>query len=661
MYKIKCDGLVIYDDTSKTIDPGESGHTKLVNPVLEMEDSKAGSLKMSVPVGNVGYSRISRMTSDITVLKNDEEFWWGRVLSEDKDFWNNKIFTCEGALAFLNDICQPLNDTYGQFISIGNYVSNLLDVYNNSASPSRKIYLGTFEDSSTIIATANYVTNYESTMEWISKIAEEFNYHLRIRKQNGYFYLDFLKNYLSTINQRIEFGSNLLDFTKKMTGEGFATVVIPLGYKDGLTDNNDVDTRLTVETYETTQYHQNGSIYVFDPNVVSSYGRIEKVVTFDDEEDVGQLYGRGLNYLQNSQFDKVELEITAVDLSYLNANIDSVSLLHQVRAISSPHGMDHTFPITKITIPFDEPENAKFTLGDSVSSSLTGTNGRMDQIIKDQLKNLPNTKSVLEAAQERASEVMNRFTVGYVTLHQAQDAGGNPYTDAIYISDTPDLETATKVWKWDMNGLGYADSKDIHGDWVWGTAMTMNGEIVADYVSTGNLNADLLTAGTIKGRNVYLYQTLYDEFGDIIAGHEGARLEFWGAKGKDGDDQYIMNSYGSLFLDDNGSGDNISEHRIYLMTGPQVALKFFSGAGLSLEASGGPFYAKSSGGHAQIEAVGNHEETLDGVVSDHPNNVILSSEQGDILLTTSAGHTAYLNGSEILTRSDVPDVIAKFG
>ena len=85
MYSIYAENTCIYNDIS----PLES--VKLISPKLTLEDNAAGSLTMTVPTSNVGYSLIERMKTDITVYKNDTEIWAGRVLTEDNDFWNNCI------------------------------------------------------------------------------------------------------------------------------------------------------------------------------------------------------------------------------------------------------------------------------------------------------------------------------------------------------------------------------------------------------------------------------------------------------------------------------------------------------------------------------------------------------------------------------------------
>jgi phage minor structural protein len=81
---------------------------------------------------------------------------------------------------------------------------------------------------------------------------------------------------------------------------------------------------------------------------------------------------------------------------------------------------------------------------------------------------------------------------GYVVLH---DANGDGEPDEILIMDTADINTATKVWRWNKNGLGYS-STGYSG--TFGTAITADGKIVADYVSTGTLDANLIKAGIIS-------------------------------------------------------------------------------------------------------------------------------------------------------------------
>ena len=59
----------------------------------------------------------------------------------------------------------------------------------------------------------------------------------------------------------------------------------------------------------------------------------------------------------------------------------------------------------------------------------------------------------------------------------------------ILIMDTREVATAKKVWRWNLNGLGYSNN-GINGP--YGLAMTSNGEIVADFIKVGIIKAEVL-------------------------------------------------------------------------------------------------------------------------------------------------------------------------
>ena len=60
--------------------------------------------------------------------------------------------------------------------------------------------------------------------------------------------------------------------------------------------------------------------------------------------------------------------------------------------------------------------------------------------------------------------------------------------------DTTDINTARKLWRWNLGGLGFS-STGYNGP--YGIAITNDGKIVADFITTGVLNADLIKAGTL--------------------------------------------------------------------------------------------------------------------------------------------------------------------
>ena len=219
------------------------------------------------------------------------------------------------------------------------------------------------------------------------------------------------------------------------------------------------------------------------------YGWIAKTVSWDDVSDPEALLEKAKEYLADLQFDNLELELSALDLHYLDVNTEAVKLLDEIRVISRPHGLDRMFPVTKLEIPLDRPENTLFKMGDSVQLSLTSVNNQTNAAVLVKIENLPKAHSILKEAQENATHIMNMATTGYITI--TRDEYGS---DTLYISNVRDYTKADKLWKWNMNGLGYSND----GGKTFGLAMTMDGSIVADYINTGVLNADVIRAGVLK-------------------------------------------------------------------------------------------------------------------------------------------------------------------
>lgn len=106
------------------------------------------------------------------------------------------------------------------------------------------------------------------------------------------------------------------------------------------------------------------------------------------------------------------------------------------------------------------------------------------QII-DRLNSIDSTSTILEQAKQNATDLIKAGLKNSYVLVRANE---------ILIMDTQDINTATKVWRWNVNGLGYS-STGYDGE--FGLAITMDGSIVADFITTGILNANLIKTGSI--------------------------------------------------------------------------------------------------------------------------------------------------------------------
>ena len=334
MYTVECDDVIIYDDTSLLQD------TVITDPKLELADNSAGKFTSTLYSNNRGYNTIKKYTSTIIIKKDAKWLWEGRVLLENIYFQNRKQITCEGAMAYLNDVLLPPKKY--QAATAGSLLNQLLEFYNSRITSSkRRISLGGVTvDSSSI---TEFETAYESVFSFIqSNLVDQFGGHLFMTKDSSGLKLNYYKDYPNQCSQTIDFGVNLLDFTKNYDFSNIITVVIPRGKQIDTGETEEVSEGVTrnKNAYLTIADVNNGSIYLENSTTVKTYGRIEKTVDFSDVEDPNKLLTLGREYLSSVQFDDMTLTIKAIDLHVLNSSVETLKLLDEVRCVSLPHGLD---------------------------------------------------------------------------------------------------------------------------------------------------------------------------------------------------------------------------------------------------------------------------------------------------------------------------------
>lgn len=487
MFRIYADNVCIYNDAS----PLEE--VRLSDPKLVLEDNSAGKLSFVMPVTNRGYNILRPFSTKIVVYKNDKIIFEGRPLTETIDFWNSRSIECEGCLAYLNDSIQPQKEFY-EFIP-ETYLQSILDDHNAQVSEDKQFELGQV----TVLTPADEyirVTDFNTSIDAVRQLLgdESLGGHIEVSYQDGKRYLNYWQDYPRNSNQVISFGKNLIDFTKSFNSEDYCTVCLPRG-KQIEDDSQDIFT-----IYTTVESVNDGNIFVVSETAVNEYGWIAKVVDFEDVEDPLELLEKAREYLSSIQFNKLELEMTALDLSYLDVNIDEINVLDRVRVLSLPHGLDSYFPVKKIELDLSNLGASKYTLGDEVENSYTGSSGTAIAEINKRIENLPTTVTVLELARDTATALLNSAQQGHV--HIITDNNGS---EEIIISDLDDyMDPSAKIWRWNANGLGYSPT-GYYGPYT--TAMTMDGQIACE----------LLRAGTVQGLTLIGSRLVADGYKRFIA------------------------------------------------------------------------------------------------------------------------------------------------
>lgn len=243
--KYKEDGVIIdtpiciYDKRSPALD------IRVVNPVLEFEDSCAGSFSFVLPQNHFMYDKIVEKLTEITIKDDEEVIFEGSVISNEKDWNMNKKIVSEGYPAYLNDTTQPRKEFFN--ISMVDYIQALIDIHNGKSihkfvigdvdmdfpeidarSKRERMHDETITTRSEISIYES--TQYESTMYYLMSLRARCGGHFiftRIEKDK--YRIDYKKELALDPNaQTIAIGENLLDYNESSDYQLLCTSVLPV-------------------------------------------------------------------------------------------------------------------------------------------------------------------------------------------------------------------------------------------------------------------------------------------------------------------------------------------------------------------------------------------------------------------------------------------------
>lgn len=350
MYQIFCDKTLIYDSTLDDYVISKGVVTKELN--------KSGSFVFTIYSTNPYYNMIQKMKSIISVYKGSELIFRGRPIKEVLGFYKDKTFTCEGELGFLLDSIMRPYDFTG---TPEDLFRLFIEAHNSQVDEDKRFIVGsvTVTDPNDYIVRSN--TKYESVSENLFKrLIDSLGGYIFIQEVDGERVINWYNDSPYRSKQSIEFGENLLSFTKTNGAEDIATAVIPLGYE--IEDDNGVKSRLTIETVN------NGVDYVYNADAVALYGWIYKVETWDDVMVPEILKNKAESFLLDKIKQSITIELSAIDLSLMDKNIDSFKLGDYIEIISEPHNIRDDYLLKKQSIDLLKPNNDKITLGYSYKS-----------------------------------------------------------------------------------------------------------------------------------------------------------------------------------------------------------------------------------------------------------------------------------------------------
>ena len=352
-YYIYCDGQVLYGIN-------DDEHVVL-NPVLDLSINETDSFTFTLPPSNTLYSSISKLKSTIEVRQGDEVLFRGRVLDDNLDFNNLKHVHCEGALAYLQDtVMRPFAaKTYS---TVKDYFKAILDEHCKQvpdSTPYRKLKFNKC-DILTPLSEDFALEDYTQTSDEISSLLDTFGGYLKLEYyDDGTTGLSYVSSYNHTSSQVIDFGENLLDLNVTIDTSSIYTSVIALGKA-----NEDTGVRLTT-----------ANIFTDNKDGISKFGRIIRVFTFDEIDNVNDLTAIAEAYAAQGLAASVTIDISAVDLHLVNPLIQKFRCGDAVYVRTTPHGIDGYYQCSKVSLDLQNPDNTNYSFG-SQSTSLTSSIGR---------------------------------------------------------------------------------------------------------------------------------------------------------------------------------------------------------------------------------------------------------------------------------------------
>lgn len=229
---------------------------------------------------------------------------------------------------------------------------------------------------------------------------------------------------------------------------------------------------------------------------------------FEEEPSIDELREAAEQYIKNNKVGvpAVNIKVSFVALEQTEQYKD-IAILEKVMLCDD---VNVEFPALEIsataecvTTEYDAVTDryTQITLGEA-TTSIADTIAGNTQEIKDK-----PSYSFLDQAVNNAT---NWITSGAGYMVAVKDTAGN--WKEICSLDTPDIETAINVWRWNNGGFGHS-SKGYNGP--YDTAITQDGQIVADFITAGEMNAGVIKAGLLKGHKGNAYFNL--DTGELAA------------------------------------------------------------------------------------------------------------------------------------------------
>lgn len=413
------------------------------------------------------YSKLAERAGEVRIYFNNLILYKGEIIKIDEDFEGNYQVSCAGVLDYLTATrVRPYSTIKGEQIltcpaTVDGYFQWLIDQHNSNCLDSRKrfsvgVNQGNMLDKNNYIYRASE-QRPTTGAEIENKILDPIGGYLFVRYQDDLNVLDLYADVHDVNTQIIDYGVNMLDFTKTTTAENQYTAVVATGYTpDPPEGQTDVKMKpITLEGYADGVTPYSSTIVkmgdrVYDVDAVNCYGYREYYVSNTDIKTYDGLLEYACKTLNTLLSPATTISVRAIDLALImGKKYKHLQLGQAVRVRSKPRKVDEYLMVNSIELDLMNPENTVFVLGASydtltgqqsaylkaLNSSINASLDTMDALGSD----VKNSAKLAQEAKEKAETATETATDAAAKADKVTDKVDSAVTkaeDAVTKADT---------------------------------------------------------------------------------------------------------------------------------------------------------------------------------------------------------------------------------
>lgn len=206
---------------------------------------------------------------------------------------------------------------------------------------------------------------------------------------------------------------------------------------------------------------------------------------FDTQPTEEQLRTSAQYYIRDN---KVGVPKVSIEVEFEKLGTDNVSLCDTVSVIFTAQGISTKAKVVSTTYDVLKDKYTSVEIGD-IRTSIADTIAEQAADIQAMPTNADMQKAIISA-----TAWITGGGGGYLVAKRNSEG----QFSELLIMDTPELTDTTKLWRWNSGGLGFSSN----GGQTYTTAITQDGAIVADFITSGTMSANRIKGGTIDAKQI---------------------------------------------------------------------------------------------------------------------------------------------------------------